>query len=44
MKKMMKWLHAHSLVNHIFTLVLIIVVAWVLGQLFGPALMKTIFL
>lgn len=34
----------HPVLRKLITLVIVIIVAWVLGQLFAPALMKGLFL
>ena len=34
----------HPVLRKLFTLVIVIVAAWVLGQLFAPVLMKALFL
>ncbi len=44
MKKLGSWFGKHIVLKHMCILLIVILVAWMLGQLAGPALMKKIFL
>ena len=43
-KQISQWLQKNSKIKYLIRLLVIAVVAWVLGQLISPALMKAIFL
>lgn len=43
-KQISQWLHKNSKIKYLIRLLIIAAVAWVLGQLLSPALMKAVFL
>ena len=40
----MTWIKNHPVIKKMIILVIVIVVAWLLGQLAGPAMVKAMFL